>query len=95
MNKADRLMVEKNLDLIFEFEKYVLAHPETAGRVPQGAVIVMQVEGDKRFNQWSWKVGPRHAKEGHPLVCVTVKKIGPVRSRIEKLEIGRAGARAS
>ncbi len=88
-------MVEKNLDLIFEFEKYVLAHPETATQIPQGAVVVMQVEGDKRFNRWSRRVGQRHAKEGHPLMCVTVKKIGPVRSRIEKLEIARATARAS
>jgi hypothetical protein len=95
MNKVDRLMVEKNLDLIFEFEKYVLAHPETTTRIPQGAVIAMQVEGDKRFNQWSRKVGERHAKEGQPLVCVTIKKIGPVRSRIERLEIGRGTARAS
>ncbi|MBI4609222.1 MAG: hypothetical protein HY726_09445 [Candidatus Rokubacteria bacterium] len=88
-------MAEKNLDLIFEFQKYVLTHPETAARIPHGAVVVMQVEGNKQFNQWSWKVGQRHAKEGHPLVCVTVKKIGPVRSRIERLEIGRSAAKAS
>lgn len=95
MTRVDRLMVEKNLDLIFEFEKYILAHPETAARIPRGSVVVMQVDGDKQFNQWSRRVGQRQAKEGHPLVCVTVKKISPVRSRIEKLEIARATARAS
>jgi hypothetical protein len=88
-------MVEKNLDLMFEFEKYVLAHPEVASRIPDDAIVVMQVEGDKRFNQWSRRVGEHHAKEGRSLVCVTVKKIGPVRSRIERLEIGRVAARAS
>ncbi len=88
-------MAEKNLDLIFEFEKYILAHPEAAARIPAEAIVVMQVAGDKRFNQWSRRMGVHHAKEGYPLVCVTVKKIGPVRSRIERLEIGRVAARAS
>lgn len=88
-------MVEKNLDLIFEFEKYVLAHPETVARIPRGAVVVMQVEGDKKFNLWSRRVGEHHAKKGRPLVCATVKKIGPVRSRIERLEIGSFAAVAS
>ena len=94
MTRTDRLMVEKNLDLIFEFEKYILAHPETAARIPTGAIVVMQVERDKRFNQWSRRVGERHAREGHPMLCVTVKKIGPVRSRIEKLKMGLLAARA-
>ena len=88
-------MAEKNLDLIFEFEKYVLTHPEAVSHIPPEAVVVMQVKGDRCFNQWSRSVGERHAKRGHPLVCVTVKKIGPVRSRIERLEVGRVAARAS
>ena len=87
-------MVEKNLDLNFEFEKYIMVHPETAARIPEGAILVMQVEGDRQFNQWSRKVGEHHTKEGHPLVCVTLKKLGPVRSRIEKLKIGRFSAEA-
>lgn len=95
VTRAERLMGEKNLDLIFEFEKYVLAHPETAERIPDDAVIVMQVEGNRRFNQWSRRVGRRHSKEGHPLVRVTVKKLGPVQSRIERLEIAPVTARAS
>lgn len=95
MTSADRLMVEKNLDLIFEFEKYILAHPKAAARIPQGAVLVMQVEKDKRFNRWSRRISKHHTKKGHQVVCVTVKKIGPVRSRIERLEIGRLAARAS
>ncbi len=28
MTRMDKKMLEKNLDLIFEFEKYVLEHPE-------------------------------------------------------------------
>ena len=88
-------MVEKNLDLIFEFEKYVLGHPDMAARIPTGAIVVMQVKGDRRFNEWSRRVGQRHATAGSQLVRVTIKKMGPVRSRIERLEISPVAARAS
>ena len=94
MTRMDRQLVENNLDLLFEFEKYVLTHPDTVARIPDDAIIVMQVKGDRRFNQWSRRVGERHAREGHPLVHVTVKKMGPVRSRIKLLELGPLVARA-
>ena len=95
MTKTDRRMVEKNLDLLFEFEKYVLTHPDTVARIPDDAVVVMQVNGDRQFNQWSRRMGERHAREGHPLVYIKVKKMGPVRSRIKQLKLGPLVAHAS
>jgi hypothetical protein len=32
MTAAERRLIERNLDLIFEFEKYVLEHPEVGER---------------------------------------------------------------
>ena len=32
MTSAEKKLVEQNLDLIFEFEKYVLEHPEITKR---------------------------------------------------------------
>lgn len=37
MTRPDRAMVEKNLDLIFEFERYVAEHPRFAGKIPEKA----------------------------------------------------------
>jgi hypothetical protein len=87
MTTAERKLIEKNLDLIFEFEKYVLDHPEVGERIPRNAVVFMKVAGDEKFNLWSERRARKQAKKGTPLISVTVKKLGPVHSRIEALSL--------
>ena len=62
MRTADRKLVERNLDLIFEFEKYVLEHPEITEKIPRDAVVFMKVAGDQKFNRWSERQAKRQAK---------------------------------
>jgi len=90
MTRSDKKMVEKNLDLIFEFEKYVLQHPDIAVDIPQDAVVFIRLEGDERFNRWSRRLAERHLEEGRPIFCGTIKKMRPVHSRIEELSLERA-----
>ena len=79
----------KNTELIKEFDRYVREHPAFADDIPKNAVVVMQLEGDRKFNQWSRKLAETHAEEGQPIVYVRIKKLKPFRSRIEKLELKR------
>jgi hypothetical protein len=90
MTAAERKLIEKNLDLIFEFEKYVLEHPEIGERIPRNAIVFMKVAGDEKFNLWSERRARKQAKKGTPLISITVKKLGPVHSRIEGLSLGHA-----
>ncbi len=90
MTAAEKILVEKNLDLIFEFEKYVLEHPEITENIPRDAVVFMKVAGDGKFNRWSERKAKKQAKKGAPLISVTVKKLRPVHSRIEGLALERA-----
>jgi hypothetical protein len=53
MTAAEKMMIEKNLDLIFEFEKYVLEYPEITEKIPRDAVVFMKVAGEQKFNRWS------------------------------------------
>jgi hypothetical protein len=92
MRAADRKLVERNLDLIFEFEKYVLEHPEITEKIPRDAVVFMKVAGDQKFNRWSERQAKKQAKPGAPMVSITVKKMGPVHSRIEGLALEYAAA---
>ena len=39
-------VVEKNITLSFEFEQYILEHPEVLERIPQGAEIVLLPQDD-------------------------------------------------
>jgi len=90
MTAAEKKLVEQNLDLIFEFEKYVLEHPEIAERISRDAVVFMKIAGDQKFNRWSERKARKQAKKGVPLIAVTVEKMSPVHSRIEGLVLEHA-----
>ena len=90
MTAAEKILAEKNLDLIFEFEKYVLEHPEITEKIRRDAVVFMKVAGDGKFNRWSERKAKKQAKKGAPLIAVTVKRLGPVHSRIEGLALEHA-----
>ena len=83
---TERTILEKNSMLVREFDKYILEHPEFADRIPDDALVVIQLEGDEEFNAWARKAA-QIAGEGHHVVFVNVMEIKPVRSRIEKLEV--------
>ncbi len=80
-------MERKNTDLIKEFNRYIREHPEFADNIPNNAIVIMQLEGDEEFNNWSHRLGKSHEKKGQPVIYVRIKRIKPVRSRIEELEL--------
>ncbi|HJW86625.1 MAG TPA: DUF5647 family protein [Candidatus Brocadiaceae bacterium] len=81
------VMERKNTELIREFNRYIRDHPEFADSLPDNAVVVMQLEGDASFNTWSSAVAKSHAEEGQPIVYIRIKRLKPIHSRIEDLEI--------
>lgn len=81
------IMERKNTDLVKEFNSYIREHPEFADGIPNNAIVIMQLEGDEEFNKWSLKLAKSHAENGRPVICIRIKKMRPVRSRIEELEV--------
>ena len=47
------IMERKNTELIKEFNRYVREHPQFSENIPDNALVVMQLEGDEEFNEWS------------------------------------------
>lgn len=86
------VMERKNTDLIKEFNKYIREHPEFADGIPHNAIIIIQLEGDDEFNKWSVEMGKSHAKKDEPVIFVRIKKIRPIHSRIEELELQQQAA---
>ena len=80
-------MERKNTDLIKEFNAYVREHPDFAERIPDNAVVVMQMEGDEEFNEWNIKLVKEQRETGRPIIYIRIKKMKPIRSRIEELEL--------
>ncbi|MDI6891255.1 MAG: hypothetical protein QMC83_10035 [Thermodesulfovibrionales bacterium] len=81
------IMERKNTELIKEFDRYIREHPEFADSIPNNAIVIMQLEGDDEFNRWSLELAKSHAEKGQPVVYVRIKRIKPIRSRIEQLEL--------
>jgi len=79
--------VEKNSMLVKEFDRYILEHTEFADKIPDNALVVMQIQGDEEFNNWAKETAQAVAEKDNPIVYVTITELKPVRSRIEKLKL--------
>ena len=91
MTRLDKKMMDKNLDLIFEVEKYVLEHPDFARKIPRNAIVSIRIDGDEPFNRWSQRLAEKHAngKKNRPVFLVKINKMKPAASRIKQLRIER------
>ncbi len=78
---------KKNTELIKEFNRYIREHPKLGDSIPKGAVVAMQMEGDEDFNTWSRRLAESHAEEGQSVIYVKIKRIKPIRSRIEEVTL--------
>ena len=85
--RSKKAFVEKNSGLVKEFDRYILEHPEFAEKLPDNALVVMQMEGDEEFNRWAKQAAQEAADKDTPVAYVTITEIKPVRSRIESLRL--------
>ena len=61
----DEILEKKHAILVTEFDRYVVEHPEFAAGIPRNAQIVLQVEHDEDYNQWSEDLAQRQREQGH------------------------------
>ena len=75
---------QRQLELTSEFGKLVFEHPEVDDRLPDGAYVYFQIEGEAEFNRYCQTLAERRQHdEGVPIVCVRVKGLAsPQGSRL-------------
>ena len=78
---------KKNAELVTEFDRYVREHPDFAERIPDHALVAMLIEGDEEFNRWSQEGAKQQSEKGQSIVYVKIKRIQPIRSRIQEIEL--------
>ena len=81
------ILERRHAILVTEFDRYVVEHPEFAVKIPQNAQIVLQVEGDEEYNDWSRQLAGKQKELGQPVVYVKVKGLKPAKSRLLKPEL--------
>lgn len=67
----------KSLTLSFEFNRYLLAHPEIEQKIPRGALVVLLLEDDPEFNQKAIELARNKREPEQPLVIVRVQRLLP------------------
>ncbi len=73
-----REFAKKQFELAAEFGKYVFAHPEVDERLPDGAFVYFEIEGEPDFNEYSKELAAKQRREeGVPEVLVRVKGLAP------------------
>jgi hypothetical protein len=81
------ILEKRHAILVTEFDRYVIEHPEFAAKIPPNAQIVLQVEGDDEYNEWSRQLAERQREQGQPGIYVKVKDLKPAKSRLIKPEL--------
>jgi len=77
-------IVEKNITLSFEFERYILEHPELLEQIPQGTEIVLLPKDDPELYRINLEATRRAQREEgtRSLVYVEIEALAPPRSRL-------------
>lgn len=86
MSKKDQQFAQRVVDLAFEFNRYVIEHPEIIEKIGLQARIFFQIDGDEEFNAWSRRFAASQPPDDRPVVWIKIKKLRPIQSRIEELE---------
>lgn len=83
MNKFER----KNAQLVTEFDRFIFENPEFSDSIPDRALVAMQLEEEDEFNRWSRNLAQKQAEKAQKIVFINIKKMRPIQTRIEKLEL--------
>ena len=87
-NEAE--LAKKNMEIAFEFSRFVLAHPELDDRIPEDAMVVFEVADDPELTRYNRAIAQRNKETGQLLVLVRIK--GLATTRLLEPELGRLTA---
>jgi hypothetical protein len=73
-----------SLELIHEFEQYILEHPRFAERIPYGAQVVLLPTYDKELREYNLRNSQINPEPGRPVVHIEIDRLRPRRSQIVK-----------
>lgn len=85
---TEKESIDKSITLSFEFDRYLINHPDIADKIPLGASIIFELEDDLEFTAKENKLAEELKKQGEKFVIVRVKKLlPPYESRLVNPEL--------
>lgn len=80
-------LFEKNARLGYEFDRYVIEHPEFLTQIPDQAEIVFLPAGDVELCRENRKIAKGLMERGGKVVFAHIGKISPPRSRLRNVRL--------
>ena len=77
--RTDAELAKKNLELSFEFSRFVLAHPEVDAKIPEDALVMFEVSDDPELTRYNRTLATRNKEAHQPVVLVRIKGLAPTR----------------
>ncbi len=78
-------------ELLTEFTRYLMEHPELAAQIPPDAQVVLLDRTDPLYNQQAIQNAQQAKRTDdssqRPLIYIEVQELAPIRSRVRKLAI--------
>ena len=84
MTYNQETIIEKNITLSFEFERYILENPEVLEQIPDGAQVVLLPQDDPELYRINLNAAQkaRQTDESVPVIYVEIEALAPPRSRL-------------
>jgi hypothetical protein len=80
---SEDTIIEKNITLAFEFERYLLEHPELLERIPSGAEVVLLPKDDPELYRVNRETALRQQRKvTHKIIFIEIDALTPPRSRL-------------
>ena len=84
----EKEMIERNIELSAEFNRYLFEHTEIEEKIPFDSEIIILPEFDEELKEFNLRMGKDIEANGGIVVYVSIKELRPKSlSRIEKIEL--------
>ena len=77
--KNDSELAKKNVELSFEFSRYLLAHPELDDTIPENALMIFEIADDPELTAFNRALAQRNREANQPVVIIRIKGLAPTR----------------
>jgi hypothetical protein len=85
----------KNLELTFEFDRYLVDHPKFAEKIPFDALVVLLPKYDRRLREYNLKTSKKNRQAGQSVIYVQIDGLKPPKSRLLRPQISTSANGAS
>lgn len=68
---------ERAVEVATEFDRYILAHPDMAERIPADALLVFQLADDAEFSRRSMELARARREPNQPVVVIHIQTLRP------------------